>query len=489
MKSDSIKKNFFFQFIYQIVILFIPLITAPYLTRTLGDNSLGIYSYSNSIVNYFIIFAMLGIMKYGQRIIATKKSEETSLRKTFWSLYILHFIVSIFSVAIYVLILKIYNFNPSNIYWIQIIYVMSATFDVTWLFYGLENFKSVVIKNFIFKIIECISIFGLVKNPNDLWIYTLIMSISIFGGQLVVFVQAMRIIKPIKISVKDIWVHLGPMVFFSITVIAISLYSIFDKILLGILSTMESVAYYEYSNKIINIPKSLIAVIGTVIFPRACNCFYNKEYDALKKYFKISLYVVYFIGIGTIFGLLGISDLFAVLYYGNDFAVCGSIIKVLSPMVLILGLGDIIRNQYLIPMKKDMQYTLCIIGNAIVNLILSIMLIPKIGIYGAILGTFAAELFGLITQMFICRKEVDIKIIFNTSIPFVIAGLFMYVIIEILKRILSGSYFALFIYIIIGALIYIIIILMYFLFISRDKLSYWKYLKDIINKYIKKKIA
>lgn len=483
MKSDSMKKNFFFQFTYQIVILFIPLITAPYLTRTLGDNALGIYSYSNSIVNYFIIFAMLGIMKHGQRIIATRKNDEIKLRKTFWSLFVLHFIISTISIIAYIIILALFRFDSKYIYVIQIIYIMSAIFDVTWLFYGLENFKSIVIKNFIFKILECINIFIFVKNPNDLWKYTVIMSISIFLGQFKIFIQAIKIIKPIDIAKADILEHIKPMIIFSITVIAISLYSVFDKILLGILDTVESVAYYEYSNKIINIPKSLIAVAGTVLFPRACDCFFNNDLMTLKKYFKTSLMITFFIGIGSIFGLLGISDLFSILYYGYDFQSCGNIIKALSPVVLILGLGDIVRNQYLIPMKKDLEYTICIIGNAIINLILSFTFIPKIGIYGAILGTCAAELFGLIIQIYICRKLIDVKLILKTLLPFLFSGLFMYVIIKFIANIYNNTYFDLLIQIFVGMLVYIINLLIYFLFVDKDKNIYKQYLKNnIINR-------
>ena len=93
--NTSVKKNFILQAIYQLLILGIPLILSPYLTRTLGSNELGIYSYTYSIAYYFVIAATLGIHKYGARIISQVKDDKILLRKTFWSLFILHIILSI----------------------------------------------------------------------------------------------------------------------------------------------------------------------------------------------------------------------------------------------------------------------------------------------------------------------------------------------------------------------------------------------------------
>ena len=82
--KQNLKQNFYFQFLYQAIILIIPLLVSPYLTRHLGDTALGIYAYANSIAYYFVIFANLGISRHGQRIIANNVNDITKLRKSFW---------------------------------------------------------------------------------------------------------------------------------------------------------------------------------------------------------------------------------------------------------------------------------------------------------------------------------------------------------------------------------------------------------------------
>lgn len=474
------KKNFIYQLIYQMIMLMLPIVTAPYLTRILGDVNLGVYTYTFSIANYFVIFAMLGISRYGQRIISSRRNDQVNLRKTFWSLYCMHILLSIIAIIFY-LTFCAYQTEYKNIFFIQIFYVLSALFDITWLFYGLENFKSVVVKNLVVKIIETSLIFILIKSNQNILEYTIIMSTSLCVGQLVMLPQAIKKIKPIRFNLSDFFQHLKPMIIFSVTVIAASLYTIFDKTLLGILSTKENVAYYEYSNKIITIPKTIITVIGTIMFPRACLNFEEGKITELKKYFKYSLIFAYLIGFGAMFGLFGISNLFAFIYYGENFAVCGEIIKSLLPAILIISLGDIVRSQILIPMHKDFSFAISLICSAIINIILTIIFIPKFGVYGAVLGTITAELFGLTFQLIICRKYIDFGNMFISMIPFLMAGSIMLLEIEGLKTLLNKSILDLLIQIVSGLFVYLLCLFIYFFLISKNRFENANFFKTSLK--------
>lgn len=469
IKAQSVKKNFTFQILYQIVILVIPLVVSPYLTRTLGDTALGIYSYTYSIAYYFVMFAMLGISRHGQRIIAARRDDKQLLAKTFWSLYFVHAIFSVIAVLAFIIFVLIWGGEYSSTYTIQIIYVASALFDITWLFYGLENFKSVVIKNFVLKIAECIAIFCFVKTNNDLWLYTLIMSLSICLGQAVMFPQAIKYIKPVKFSVDNVKEHFKPLFVLFIAVVAASSYTIFNKTLLGLMSTTENVAYYEYSNKIINIPKTIISVICTVMFPRACSSIAKGDIQGAQKYMDYSLHFTCFLGLGAIFGLCGISNLFAVLYYGEDFAICGDVIIALAPNIFIIELGNIIRTQYMVPNHMDMHLNICYIINAIINLTLSIILIPILGIYGAIIGTVAAEISGIIYQLILCRKFLKYSKVIKSMIPYIIAGIAMFGIIYLIRMYMNSSIIDLCIQFLAGGLVYCLLCGIYLWFFSPIK--------------------
>ena len=313
IRKQSISQNFFFQYAYQILILVIPLVLAPYLSRALRETALGVFSYANSIAAYFVAMSMLGIARHGQRIISENANDDIKLRKSFWSLFTVHIIVSIISLLIYLAFVVFFIKDNKTIFTIELLYVASAIFDITWLFYGLENFKSVVIKNALIKIFECICVFIFVKQPNDLGIYAFINATSILIGQAIMIPQAVKAVRPIKFTKEDVRKHIKPLLVFSISVIASFMYTVFDKTLLGIMSTKENVAFYEYSNKIVNVPKTIIGVTGTVMFPRACRLAAEGNVAGQKKYIKYSYFITSFLGMASLFGLMGIADTFSIV--------------------------------------------------------------------------------------------------------------------------------------------------------------------------------
>ncbi len=473
LAPDSAKRNFAFQIFYNVVILIIPLITSPYLTRTLGSTSLGIYNFTYSIAYYFVVAAMLGINRHGQRIIAQRRSDLLSLRKTFWSLYVIHLIASALSVLAYFIYLIFICKSDVNIALIQIIYVISAALDITWLFYGLEKFRIVALRNAIVRIAEMACIFIFVHSPNDVAIYTLIMCLSACAGQLIMMPQAISAIPPIRFSKKDMAEHIKPLFTLFAAVIAVTLYTMFDKTLLGILASKDDVAFYEYSDKIIRIPRTFIGIAGTVLFPRACWYAAENKGKELDKVFTNCVIVNSIIGFSCSFGLAAIAKTFAVLFYGDAFAICGQVIIFMCPIIIIIGLGETIRQCYLYPHKMDAIMVRILFGNAAVNITLSALLITRIGIYGAVIGTLSAEACGLILEIWVGRKYISIKNFIKNIVPYAVIGLIMYFCVRVAAGFKDGTVSALLIQIAVGAAVYIVLTLLYGIFINKE-------LKDLI---------
>ena len=467
IKKEGIRKNFIFQLVYQVVILVLPLITAPYLTRVLGSNGLGNYVYTYSIASYFVLIAMLGIARQGQRAIVANLNDEVKFRKTFWSLFVLHAFSSIIALLIY-LIFCVFQKDNSILYYIQLIYVISALFDITWLFYGIQQFKKVVVRSLITKILETICIFLFVKSKNDIYVYTLIMSISALIGQLIMLPQAFLIAKPIKITFDDIKINIKPTLVLSITIIATNLYTIFDKTLIGLMTNTDNVAFYEYADKIIKIPKTIIGVIGTIMFPKACGAFASGEISNSKKYLDYSFIFIFFVSFGAIFGLLGIADNFVYIYYGSSFSITSLIIKVMSPLILLTTICDILRTQILIPAKKDKIYTYCILISVILNIIFSSIFIYIYGILGAVYGTIISELVSCIIHIYLCRKYIVFGRVISNAIPFIIAGLLMYILLIILNVYLENTWYNLIITIGAGLISYVLFVFIYFCLFKRN---------------------
>lgn len=487
MKKDNVKSNFIFQMVYQVVTLMIPLIIAPYLTRTLGDKSLGIYTFTFSIMSCFMTIARLGIDKHGQRVIAAASDNHEKLRITFWSLYFVHVLFTILALVLYICFVTLFFRKYYIICLIQGLALFGVIFDITWFFYGIENFKFIVLENLCVKISELLLIFVLVKNSCDLNVYTFIMSISICIGYLVVLPYVIKNVKPIRFTLKDVEQHLKPLCILFFAVLAITAYQMIDKTLLGLLSTEANVAYYEYANKIVNVPVNLVYVTGTVFMPRACAYAAKGDLNNQIKYMNFSLHFVCFLGFGAMFGFLSVANLFSIIYYGKNFAYCGGVIMLLCPVIILLGIENVIRTQFMIPNQMDKQFTSCIVITTIVNLILSAILVPIIGVYGAVIGTLTAELICTIIQLMLCQNVLPVKKILLTSYPYLIAGAIMFVIINIIKIKFNFTIWHLLLQIVIGGLCYCIVCGYYIFFFSDIKNIVRFEVKKFMNKYKIKK--
>ena len=229
----NVKKNIFYNMGYQILILIVPFITSPYVSRVLGPEGLGTYSVTTAIVKYFTLFALLGMTNYGNRTIAKNKDSKEKLSVTFWNLYYFQLMSSTIVLIAYIMYLisaGIDNYGLVSL--CQIPYMLSSVFEVSWFFYGMENFKGIVTRNAIVKILTTIAVFAFVKGRGDAWIYVLINSLSLLMGQLCLWPFVFKYVFFEKPNWSIIRSHFKPNCILMISVIAVSIYTLMDKIMI-----------------------------------------------------------------------------------------------------------------------------------------------------------------------------------------------------------------------------------------------------------------
>lgn len=422
-------KNFLYNLVYQIFIFIIPLFTIPYVSRVLGANNIGIYAYTYSIISYFMLAAMLGINNYGSREIA-KAGENIKLRsQKFFSIYFLQLICTVIMCILFILFYFIIEYDNKKILLIQFIYLISCAFDINWYFFGVEKFKITISRNIIIKIISLILIVILVKSNNDLWKYTLILSLSTLISQLYLWLFIRKEVKYEKVSVKEIFSHLKKCLILFIPVIAYSVYRIMDKTMIGYFSNTFQLGNYENAEKIITIPISFITALGTVMLPHMAK---TDDYNFSKKItdsFKLCFFMLFPI----LVCLLVIADDFSTVFFGNEFIYSANLIKILIITVLFSGVTNVVRTNYLIPKSKDRVYVISTIYGALVNFVLNIIFIKKYGAYGACIGTIAAEMIVMLYQIEKTRSNIEYYNNIKSVIPFLIKSVIMGIIIYLVN--------------------------------------------------------
>lgn len=450
----SIKRNFFYNLIYQVLAILIPLITIPYASRKLGVEGIGAYSYTYSIVYYFMIISMLGLNTYGSRIIASKQGDKDDISKLFGEIYGMQLIVSFIVLVVYIIFVFLFGFNYKQLFLIQIMYILSSMIDINWFYHGSENFKLTVIRNSIIKVLSFFLIILLVQEASDVWKYTAILSASTFISNIYLIFNIKKYVKFSYTSIKDSFKHFIPCLLLFIPVVAMKIYKVMDKTMIGLLSTITEVGYYSNADSIINVPMGIIIALGTVMLPRMTHYISTNNKKKAENYFNQSLKFALFIIIPIMFGLITIGKKFAILFLGEEFAKTGTIIQILAVTTVFMTISNVIRTQYLIPNNKDKEYIISIIIGAIINLISNLIFIKKFGAFGACIGTIFAEFTVMFFHIYFAQKYIDVLRILKNNLPLLIKGTIMLLIVYPIDFLKVNNYLIILIQVVLGCLIY-----------------------------------
>ena len=406
MKSEN--KNFLLNVTYQMLSYVFPLITVSYISRQLGVDNVGIYSYTYSIVYMFMLTAMLGINNYGNREIAKVRDDREKTSGLFWEIYRLQLLIVGIATIGYLFYIVFLCKKYKVIAVIQGLYLLSVCFDINWFYFGLEKFKLTITRNCIIKVASLVLIFCFIRTQNDLAKYTFIMAGSTVISQLYLIISLHKYADYKRSSLRNSFKHLKSCLILFVPVLAFGIYRVMDKTMIGAFSNVAELGYYENAERLINIPISIINALGTVMLPRMAYLLQNRKSDSrlvIDSSMKLALTMATVMATG----LFLIADDIAVVLFGNSFIKSGNIVRVLSVTIIASAWANVIRTQYLIPMRFDRIYVTSTLGGAVVNLILNFLLISKFGAYGACVGTIAAEYFVMIHQTIKIKSELDIK--------------------------------------------------------------------------------
>lgn len=458
MSKKSITVNYIYNLVYQVLTLILPLITTPYLSRVLGADKIGIYSYTYSILSYFLLFGALGVALYGQREIAYVNEDKQKRKKIFWEIVICRFVTMAIAIIIYY-IAFMKNGIYSIFYRIWSLELFATAIDISWFFQGIEDFKKTVTRNVLVRIISVALIFILVKTPADLIKYITIYAIADFVGNLSLWLYLPKYFKGIKIEHINAFGHLPAIVLLFIPQIANQIYNLLDKTMIGkIILDKSEVGYYEQGQKLIRVLLTLVTSLGIVMIPRMASTFASGDKEKVYDYMKKSFKFVFFLAFPVMFGIIGISQSFVPIFFGKGYEKVVILINVISPTILLTGMANVVGTQYLLPTKRQKEYTISITLGLIVNFILNYVLIHLYNSIGASIATVVSELIVIAVQLYIIRKDISTKEIMKLSYTYLIAGLVMLVICLIPKWIFGIGIYTMVAQIIIGILTYVIML-------------------------------
>ena len=266
-----------------------------------------------------------------------------------------------------------------------------------------------------------------------------------------------KYIEKINIKEMNLTRHIKPIILLFIPQIAVQIYNEIDKTMIGnIVLDKSEVGFYEQAQKIIKLLISVITSLGTVMVPRMANIYAEKDFKKMKEYLKKSFNFIFFLSFPMIFGIASIANKFVPVFYGEGYEPVINLIIIISPIILLMGLQNVTGMQYLLPTKKQKEYTISVAIGAIVNIVLNYILIRIYGAIGASIATVLSQLVVVCIQLYYIKDFLKIKMLINMSKRYFILSVIMGIITYIIGMFISSNIISIIIQLIVGVGIYVI---------------------------------
>lgn len=476
----QVVKNFLYNVSYQLLVIILPLITVPYVSKVLGAEGVGDYAFTYANMQYFVIFGMVGISLYGNRQIAYVRENKEKLKNTFYSIYTLQLICTTTSLILYLVFTLVFNKGSYKwLYIVQGVNILASMVDISWLFMGLEQFKKTVIRNTIVKLVSLASIFIFVKSSNDTIIYTAIIALSSLIGNLTFWFYIPKTIGFKKIKVNGLKLHLKSSLALFVPQIAIQIYLLLDRTMLGLITDTVQVGYYENSQKIVKIVLTIATAIGTVMMPKIANTVASGDMKKVKYYVKNSFFFVNALSIPLMFGLMGVSKELAPWFFTDKFLGIENLIIISSLIIIAISWSNVLGMQLLVPLNKTKEFTISVTLGAVVNFILNLFMIKNFGAMGACISTIVAEFTVTIVQIYFIKSLINPISLIKPILLFIPSAVIMYIFVRIIGITMGAGILTNILQAIIGVVTYFIITEVIYRIVKKQGII--KYIKKIIK--------
>ena len=386
----STRKNAAYNVAYRVFSILLPLVTAPYLSRVVGQEGVGLYSYAWSISEIFVIIGMLGLENYGVRAIARAREDRRELDRVFSEIVRMQWLVAGTVLLVWLGYVAFVADSERVIALHLTMMSVSCLVNLDWCLMGLDDFRPIALRNTCVKLAAAAATFLLVRGPEDLWLYALVWSAATLIGCLLCRPSLRGRVRLVRVPWRDAVRHIPPCAVLLISVLAVRVYRTMDKVMVGAIAGMAENGLYENAEKIIYCLSGFISAIGTVMMPRAAALLKRGDRDGVLRRMDTTMQLILCMTSAMAFGLLAVAERFAPLFYGDSFARSGTLMLPLGFTLMMIGFANVIRTQWVLPQSRDRIFVVSVSCGAVVNLIANALLIPRLQAMGAVIGTLLA---------------------------------------------------------------------------------------------------
>lgn len=478
--ARSLKSNFAYNLIHKISELLFPMITFPYASRILLADGIGHVNFFNSIIQYIVMFASLGIPMYAIREIARIRGNEKERNKTTIEILLLFlFLAMLGYIAVGILSCTVAQVASD----IPLFLILSVTIFFTaigcdWFYQGIEDFKYVTLRGLLMRTLGVILLFVFVKDRSDIYWYALYLVFGVLGGNIFNFIRLRKyhLLADLKFQELRPFRHLKPALQVFALNLIISIYIQLNTVMLGFLSTETAVGLFTASSKLSHVMLGIGGALGNAMLPHMSNLVGEEDNKRFMQLSQKSMQFVVMVSLPITVGLMVLASSLIRMFCGDTYYEATLCLQLLAPIVLAIGMSNVTGYQILYPLGKINIVMLTTGIGAVANLLLNFILIPIFAQDGAAIATTVAETAVTVSMLYFGRRYFNFQFMSRKYMVYIVSTIIMGIAIYLCNGIFENPFTNTALVFSVGGLLYFICLIVF-----KDSL-----IKEILNKILHK---
>lgn len=389
-----------------------PLITYPYAARVLQVENMGKIAFSNSIVNYFILLAGLGITTYAIREGARIRDDKEKLDKFVSEMFSINLLSSMVSLSLLAMIVCwIPHFHSyTALIFVQSLAIIGNVIGVVWMYSIVEDYAYITVRSLIVHCIALVLMFVFVHDESDYIIYAATTVVANVGANVFNFIHARKYVK-IRLTRKlNLTQHLKPILIIFVSAVTTTIYVNSDNTLLGFLADEYHVGLYSIAVNVYTVLKNCMAAVVLVSLPRLSNYLAAGRNDEYVKTATAIIKTLFVFLLPVIVGVFVTADAIIRLVGGPTYGEAVMSLKILSVSLFFSILATYYTNTVLLPLKMELVVLRGTVMSALINIVLNFLLLGKFKQNGAAFTTLIAEALMCFYQLYYANKHLKIQL-------------------------------------------------------------------------------
>ena len=454
-------QNSVYNVLYRLINILFPLITSMYCGRILMPEGVGLVTYAQTIVMYFVTFAALGLPNYGTKKIGTVQKDALSRSRVFSELFIINLISSLALSVLFIFSVYVTGWL-GHIPLIGIMGTLLYTngFAIDWFYQGIENYRFISTRNVAVKIVSLICVFLFVRTSEDVGNYAWIVCFSTIGSNLL---NVLWLRKYTRVTLKNLHItrHFRPLLVLLASACATEIYTMLDTTMIGHFRTAEDVGYYSNAVKTVRIAYTFVTAICAVYLPRMSFYREEKNREKFETMASSSLRISLLLSVPCFLGVFLLSDHLMPLLFGEAFVPAAKALKVLAVLIVVFSISYSAGHCVLIALDMEDKTLMAAVTGAVVNFCINYILIPRTGFTGAAVASVISEILVMLVLCFWSVRKVHFRIGKRYIAGIVTAGLIMAVCVRLLLFVCHRHLLSVLLCTVSGAIVYFGVLLIW----------------------------